>query len=411
MKKNLKIAKAIAISSVLLLTGCSSSANATTENEEPKEEVLEAENNLTDVYWYGWGGDEVTNKWFDEEVTNQVLENTGLNFHRVGMDIGDILLKLNDEKIADDEVGDIDIVWINGENFAYAKENGLLLENIAPEIENFNTYYDTSADLYLKDFNTEINGDEVPLGVAQFVMIANTNTVENLPTSSDDLLIYAMENPGKFTYPSLPDFSGSAFVRSIVYDIVEYDAVVETGGDKELLRATLMPVFDYFNELEPYMWQEGTSYPTSEASLHQMYQDGVVDFSMSYTTLIDQRNVLNGTFPKGSKSFVFDSGSPENAHYLAIPFNAPNKEGAIKAINEILSPELQLSKYQIDNWGDLPGVDMGKLDEEMQSKYDEVNGQVVNENLMEIRSKGVPEFDAQTIVMIEELWEEEVLNK
>ena len=80
----------------------------------------------TDVAFYGWGGDENRNNWLNGTVADYLKENYDINFEYVGMDINDILAKLTSEKEAGEETGSIDMIWINGENFYTAKENGLL---------------------------------------------------------------------------------------------------------------------------------------------------------------------------------------------------------------------------------------------------------------------------------------------
>ena len=39
------------------------------------------------------------------------------------------------------------------------------------------------------------------------------------------MLTFCQENPGKFTYEAPPGFTGSAFVRNIIYEICGYEAV------------------------------------------------------------------------------------------------------------------------------------------------------------------------------------------
>jgi putative thiamine transport system substrate-binding protein len=47
-----------------------------------------------------------------------------------------------------------------------------------------------------------------------------------------------------------------------------------------------------------------------------------------------------------------DSGALSNIHFLAIPWNANAKAGALVAINFLLSPEAQSRKGDISVWGD-----------------------------------------------------------
>lgn len=99
------------------------------------EEALEAAKGTT-VTFYGWGGDEVLNKWIDQSLAKTLKDEYDITLERVPMNIEDILAQLSDEKQAGEEKGSIDMIWINGENFYSAKDNGLLYGPIhqpAPE--------------------------------------------------------------------------------------------------------------------------------------------------------------------------------------------------------------------------------------------------------------------------------------
>ena len=52
-------------------------------------------------------------------------------------------------------------------------------------------------------------------------MIADTAVTPDLPTNTDEFMEFCKANKGKVTYPALPDFTGSAFVRNIIYESVD----------------------------------------------------------------------------------------------------------------------------------------------------------------------------------------------
>ena len=54
-------------------------------------------------------------------------------------------------------------------------------------------------------------------------MIADTAVTPDLPTNTDEFMEFCKANKGKVTYPALPDFTGSAFVRNVIYDICGYE--------------------------------------------------------------------------------------------------------------------------------------------------------------------------------------------
>ena len=80
------------------------------------ESILEEAKGTT-VTFYGYGGDEKTNNWIDTYVAKELKEKYDITLKRVGMNIDDILNNLLNEKNMNVAKGNMDIVWINGENF------------------------------------------------------------------------------------------------------------------------------------------------------------------------------------------------------------------------------------------------------------------------------------------------------
>ncbi len=360
--------------------------------------------------FYGWGGSAAVNKWIDEVVSSSLKQKYDLTLKRVPMDINEILNKLTTEKQAGVEKGDIDVVWINGENFYTAKKNGLLYGPIINKVENYSKYIDAdSADARL-DFGNSIDGMEVPFGKAQLVFITDTEKVKDLPISALKLLELAKTNKGKITYPAPPDFIGSAFVRNIIYDVAGFDAIYNAKADLDQIYEAAKPAFDYMNMLEQYLWQEGKTYPRDSAALDKMFSDGQLLMTMSYTPLHAAQKIAENQFPQTSATFVFDNGNIGNTHYMAIPYSSPNKDAALVLINHILSVEMQASKYDIKNWGDLPVLDMKRLKGEEKAvfnKLDNGKGILTPEELL---LKRQPEVQAEKVSVIEKLWYEKVLK-
>ncbi len=56
---------------------------------------------------------------------------------------------------------------------------------------------------------------ESPWGSAQVVMMYDSQKTPLPPQSIPDLITWIKANPGRFTYPAPPDFTGSAFVRHV----------------------------------------------------------------------------------------------------------------------------------------------------------------------------------------------------
>lgn len=369
-------------------------------------EILEEAKGTT-VTFYGWGGSDQTNGWIDNYLTPAVKEAYDINVERVGMDIDEILNILLNEKQAGKENGDIDVIWINGENFTTAMDNELLFGPFVDKLPNFQNLVDTTSLDVLYDFGKEINGYEAPYGKAQFVMEYNSEYITNPPTSAEELLEWAKQNPGKFTYTALPDFTSSAFVRNILYELVGYEQFLTMEPDEEVVREAIQPLIDYLKELKPYLWNKGVTYPGDGALLQNMFIDGEVWMHMSYNPFSAQGKVENNIYPDTVKTFIFDKGTIGNTHFVAIPQNSDNKAGAMALINFILSAEAQATKYVPATWGDLPVVDNSKLTEEEKALFEvEIGDASLPQS--ELMDKRLPEMPANLVPIIEKIWAEEI---
>lgn len=407
MKKLLTLLMIVILCTQLLI-GCTGQEISESIEDKDWDGILKMADDTT-VTFYGWGGDENINKWLDTVVANELKEEYNITLERVPMIPGEYIPKLLNEKQLDSN-GTIDIVWINGENFYNAKNQELLYGPFTDKLPNFDKYIDKDSPDVLYDFGHEVDGYEAPYGKAQMVFIGESSKLEFLPKNHQELLELAKKYPGKITYPDIADFTGSAFVRNIIYDVVGYEKFIGLEADKEAVREVIMPAIDYLNELKPHLWREGETYPATLAQLDNMYADGEVLITMNYTPFHIATKIEEGTFAKTSESFMFDKGTIGNTHFLAIPFNSPNKAAALVVINHILSPEVQVTKYDPKVWGDLPVTDPSLLTEDQSKLFEDVNiGEgVIPQN--ELLEKRLPEMRAELVPIIEEIWREEILD-
>ncbi len=180
----------------LLTVGCAPKAGPQYDVAEMSwDEVLEASRGTT-VTLYGWGGSDMTNGWLDNEAAAVLKQQYGITLNRVPMNIDEILAKMVSEKQAG-TTGTVDVVWINGENFYTAKENGLLHGPFTGQLPNFNSYVDGASPDVALDFGYPTQGFEAPYGKAQFVLIGDPEKTGPLPTDHQALLALAKANPGR----------------------------------------------------------------------------------------------------------------------------------------------------------------------------------------------------------------------
>ena len=405
--------KIIAILMMLIMTlslvACEKSSKASADVDEMTYEQLLEEAKGSTVTFYGWGGDEDLNAWLDDIFAPEMKEKYDITMERVPMDIDQVLSQLSGEIQAGKEDGSIDMIWINGENFKSAKENNMLYGSFLEKLPNAQKYLDLNSDENKYDFGYEIEGYEAPYGKAQLVFMHDSAITSNVPKNTEELLEFAKANKGKVTYPALPDFTGSAFVRNIIYDICGYEQFQDMKADKETVKKAIQPAIDYLVKLNPYLWNEGKSFPADSTQLDNMFMDKEVVMFMSYEPYSVSSKIEKGSYTDTTETFIFGKGTIGNTNYMAIAKNSGNKAGAMVAINEMISAKMQASKY--DAIKTLPVVDNSKLSDEESKMFDKVDlgkGTLSQEELL---SKRLPEMPADLVPIIEEIWLEEVVGK
>lgn len=399
MKKGTKILLVSLALITLILPGCS--------NKQKAENKGDTQNKTVSIYM--WGGSDSTNEYMDKWVAPKLKEQKGITLKRVPINTPkDIINKLITEKQAGKKDGSVDIIWMNGENFKLAKESGVLYGPFTDKLPNFTKYYDKNSNDIKYDFGEETNGYEAPWGRVQFVYTYNSDKVKNPPKSFEELKQWVKDNPGKFTYPVASDFTGSAFIRQAFYETCGgYNKYLSPIDEKKLVEDS-KPVWKYLNDIKPYLWQQGKSYPENIAKLNQLYSNGEVWMTMGYDEASAANEIKKGTFPASTKTMVFNSGTLANTHFLTIPFNSANKEGAQETIDFLLSPEAQIGKFDPKNWGDGLALDFNKLSEDDKNKVKSIDRGASTLDVKELESHRVPEVKAPYVNFLEKGWKENV---
>ncbi len=358
--------------------GCASdpSDESSPSTDAPSWEDVLAEAEGQTVQLWMWGGDAVLNAYIENEVAPRVAEH-GVTLEQVRLDATeDGISRIVSELDAGTEDGAVDLLWVNGKNFAQGKDAGLWATDWVSNLPNA-VLLDPSDGTLFNDFGVPTDGQEAPWSRAAFTFASATERVESPPTSFEELASWVQANPGRFTYPAPPDFTGSAFVRQAVQALGEDEAMA------------------LLNEMKPHLWQAGDMYPRDETELNQLFGNGEVDLAMSYNPNFVQVNVEQGLFPESTRPFIFTSGTLQNVSFLAMPANAGSSAGAQVAMNEMLSAELQALK--LEQVGVPAVVDLAATG--VESEY-------------RLTDFGTPlaELSADQVPAIDERWRAEVLS-
>lgn len=372
------------------------------------EEIVAAADG-TEVNWWMWGGSDTINAFVNEYMANELKDqyNITLNQVPVAGPTEFINQVLGEKDAGVDDAGAVDIMWINGENFRTMKEADLLYGPFSEVVPSGFNYDWTDASI-ANDFGYPVEGYEIPWSGAQVVLEYDTEKVEPL-ADMGALVEWVKENPGLFTYPAPPDFTGSVWVRMMCY--------YATGGfeqflgpfDQELFDEKFPACWDLLNELEPFLWREGETYPEGQPANIDMFANGEVLYRMTYGPGDAQTRIDNGTYPESVRTFVLDDGTIANTNYIAVAYNAANLPAAVVTANFIADPETQYQR--VVQLNSLVPVDVTTLDADMAAKYASIELGPAVLGLDVLGPHKLPELSSDWLVAIENGWIENVLQK
>ncbi|MCB5199428.1 ABC transporter substrate-binding protein [Loktanella sp. TSTF-M6] len=321
------------------------------------------------VFWNAWGGSTTTND-FIAWVAERVAEDYGVTLEHVKLtDTGDAVTRVLSEKQAGtDTDGAIDMIWINGANFAAMKEADLLFGPFAEQLPNWQ-YVDVDGKTVQTDFTVPVEGYESPWAMAQVVFVYDSADMEPLG-SMQSILDWSTANPGRFTYPQPPDFLGTTFLKQVLVDTLDDPNVLQSPATDENYDAVTAPLWDYLDALTPTLWREGRAYPATGTAMFPLIADEELDLSISFSPGAASTAIANSELPDTVRTFVLDKGTIGNASFVAIPYNSGSAEGAMVVANFLMSPEAQARAQDPDVLGYGTVLDMDKLDADQRAAFD-----------------------------------------
>ncbi|MGV8936933.1 MAG: ABC transporter substrate-binding protein [Allorhizobium sp.] len=316
------------------------------------------------VYWNAWGGDERTNA-FIAWAGEQVNERYGVSIQQVKLtDTAEAVTRVIAEKAAGKtEGGSVDLIWINGPNFLSMKENGLLHGPFVAELPNARFLDLSAASAASVDFTVPVEGYESPWRLAKFVFNYESARVQTPPTSMNALLKWTAEHPGRFTHPDVSNFIGATFLKQALIELAPDAAVLQTPVNDASFETATAPLWHWYDALQPNLWQDGKTFPANESAQRQLLNDGEVDLSMSFDPASAAAAIAEGQLPDTIRTYALEGGTIGNISFVAIPFNAANKDGAKVVANFLLDPATQAHAQDISVLGSFSVLDQGNLNE------------------------------------------------
>jgi len=361
------------------------------------------------VAWYAYGGDDVLNSFISSYLTD-ALAKDGVILKQVKItDTVDAVNKVLGEKQAGRTTGGaVDAIWINGENFATGLQAKLWYCGWDKDLPN-SRYVDFTNPAVANDFGVPVNGCEAAWQQADSALVYDSSKLSATDIASvSALLSWAKAHPGHFTYPALPDFTGSMAVRTILYDTI--------GGPSrlagEFAAAKYAPaagaLWQRLNALKPALWRGGSTYPQSQDAVEKLYSDGEISAYFSYGPGAVGEKVRTSLYPKSTREAVPAPGNISNESFVSIPDNAAHRAGALVLANVLQDPQTQLALYRAE--GIYPGIDIARTDPATQAQFAAVPVSPSVLPLAQLTAHAQPELASGYLTRLETDWKTNVLQ-
>lgn len=325
------------------------------------------------VHWNAWAGDEKTNA-FIAWVGDETAKRYGVKVVHVKLrDTGEAVTRIVAEKAAGRESGgSVDLIWINGPNFLSLKEQRLLFGPYAERLPNWR-YVDTSTKRSnLIDFTVPHEGYESPWRLAQIVFVADGKRVNDAPASVAALLAWAKSHPGRLTHPNVRNFLGATFLKQALFELAPDPSALQRPASDATFATTTAPLWAWYDQLKPALWRGGTQFPENGPAQRALMNDGEIDMMISFNPSEAAVSAQAGLLPGSVRTFTFARGTIGNTSFVAIPWNASAKEGAMVVADFLLEPATQARAQDIRQMGNFTVLDLAKLTAEDRRRFDEL---------------------------------------
>jgi putative thiamine transport system substrate-binding protein len=362
------------------------------------------------VYWNTWAGEASINSyigWAAEEVEKRF----GVRVEQVKLgDTAEAVSKVIAEKAAGrDSGGSVDLIWINGPNFAAMKDKKLLFGPWAEELPNYR-FVNTGNPAATSDFTIATEGYETPWDQAQLVFYYDSMRLKQPPRSTAAILDFVRSHPGRFTYPDVQNFLGATFLKQVLIELTADPSVLQKAPTDPEFERTAAPLWSYLDTLHQFLWRRGKAFPANSAELRQLFADHEIDIGFSFNPSEASLAIARKELPDTVRAYVLDGGTIGNASFLAIPFNAAHKEGAMVLANFLLAPEAQARKQDPRIWGGLTVLSVERLKEKDRRWFDESKSGAGQLSIAEI-GKTLPEPHPGWMTRITAGWLERYISQ
>ena len=322
------------------------------------------------VNWWMWAGDAAVNRYSGQWVAGRVKELYDIDLKQVAIkDTVEGVQQVVQEKTAGKHSdGAVDLNWISSENLKTMMQGDMLCNDWAFKVPNAK-YIDFDDPTISHHGVLFVGDDALAWSRFQYVLVYDSNKVTKPPRDFKELADWIKANPGKFTYPAPPDFTGRGILESLLFEVSGGFDQWRGEFNSELWEKESPKVWQYLNDIKPYLWRKGETYPENVAAQERLYSSGEIWWSVSAYFATPGRNVEKGVFPKSTRTMVVPAGTLSGTGAVSIPYNSGNKAAAMVVADFLASPEAQYQKSLPQGVADGTILDLTKLSKEWQDNF------------------------------------------
>lgn len=328
------------------------------------------------VYFNAWAGDEKTNA-FIAWAAGEMKTRHGVTVNHVRLkDTSEAVTRVVAEKAAGrNRDGTVDLIWLNGPNFLAMKQQSLLYGPVTQALPNFKWVDTVNKRSNVIDFTTPVDGYAVPWKLAQIVFVydsARIKSAAEVPRSASELLEWSRRHPGRLTHPKVTNFLGATFLKQALHELTPDAALLQQPARDDNFAAATAPLWAWYDQLRPTLWRKGTQFPDNGSAQRQLLNDGEIDITLSFNPAEAAVSVAGGQLPASVRTFTMRKGTIGNTSFVAIPYNAAHKEGALLLANFLLEPATQARAQDIQSMGSVNVLDLARLSAADRALFDQL---------------------------------------
>jgi putative thiamine transport system substrate-binding protein len=253
------------------------------------------------------------------------------------------------------------------------------------------------------DFTLPTDGFESPWAMAQLVFEYDTARLPEAPKTLNGLRDWIVANPGRFTYPQPPDYLGTTFLKQVLYGVMTDPAAMQSPVDPAAYAEQTAPLWAFLDAIHPHMWRSAKAFPANEPALGQLLADAETDISFAFNPGRASAEIAAGNLADTTRTFVLEGGTIGNASFVAIPFNAAHKEGAMVIADLLLDPAIQARAQDPEVLGFLTVLNQSALTPEAKAQFDGLKLGVATLSPAELGAS-LLEPHASWVTMVAEDW-------